>query len=249
MRNSLAIASHIPSFEIGSEYFQETHPDRLFVGCSNYHELVSTAAQAPRVVDSALLHAISLGGVAVITLPGDIAELDAVGVTPELARPGQPALVPADTDVTALADAINESQRIAIFAGPGVAGAHDILLGTDFPYEQFLPDGTDERIALVDAEAENLGRRAEGLRVKDTVLCHFGGVEGVVPSPAARSRRIPGERALPAGRPHRCAVSGRVPRHSIHRVGVLTGAENFRPPWRYGRVDQAGGCCRHRASR
>src|ERR1700710_1489070 len=43
----LAIASHIPSAEIGSEYFQETHPDRLFVECSNYAELISTAAQAP----------------------------------------------------------------------------------------------------------------------------------------------------------------------------------------------------------
>src|ERR1700759_4045186 len=31
----LAIASHIPSGEIGSSYFQETHPDRPFVQCSN----------------------------------------------------------------------------------------------------------------------------------------------------------------------------------------------------------------------
>src|SRR6201990_1749125 len=29
----LAIAAHIPSAEIGSSYFQETHPDRLFVEC------------------------------------------------------------------------------------------------------------------------------------------------------------------------------------------------------------------------
>lgn len=208
----LAIASHIPSYQIGSEYFQETHPDRLFVGCSNYRELISTAAQAPRVVNSALRHAISLGGVAVISLPGDIAELDAVGVAPELVRPGRPALVPADTDVSALADAINASERIAIFAGAGVVDAHDevvafaellaapvahtlrgkewiqygnpfdvgmtgmlgygaahdgihdaellILLGTDFPYDQFLPNGTEIRIAQVDAKAEHLGRRA-----------------------------------------------------------------------------------------
>jgi pyruvate dehydrogenase (quinone) len=208
----LAIASHIPSSQIGSEYFQETHPDRIFVGCSNYHELISTAAQAPRVVNSALRHAISLGGVAVISLPGDIAEQGAVGEAPELARPGTPTLVPADSDVKALADAINEAQQVAIFAGAGVAGAHDavvafadllaapvghtlrgkewiqydnpfdvgmtgmlgygaahdgihdadllILLGTDFPYDQFLPNGANERIAQVDARAEHLGRRA-----------------------------------------------------------------------------------------
>ena len=93
----LAIASHIPSSQIGSEYFQETHPDRLFLGCSSYRELISSPAQAPRVVNSALRHAISLGGVAVISLPGDIAELDAVGEAPELVRPGTPALVPVDS--------------------------------------------------------------------------------------------------------------------------------------------------------
>ncbi|MBH0054246.1 pyruvate dehydrogenase [Salinibacterium sp. SWN139] len=207
----LAIASQIPSTEIGSEYFQETHPDRLFVECSNYRELISTAAQAPRVVNSALRHSISLGGVSVITLPGDIAGLDAVGNAPQLARPGIPVLAPAATDVAALAEAINSSERVAIFAGAGVEGAHDevvafadllaapightlrgkewiqydnpfdvgmtgmlgygaahdgihdadllILLGTDFPYEQFLPDGSHERIAQIDTKAEHLGRR------------------------------------------------------------------------------------------
>ena len=37
----LAIAAHIPSGEIGSSYFQETHPESLFRECSHYCELVS----------------------------------------------------------------------------------------------------------------------------------------------------------------------------------------------------------------
>ena len=90
----LAIASHIPSIEIGSSYFQETHPDRLFVECSNYCELVSTAEQAPRVVNSAIRHATGLGGVAVVSLPGDVAELDAVGSAPAFVLPRTPAIVP-----------------------------------------------------------------------------------------------------------------------------------------------------------
>ena len=69
----LAIASHIPSKQIGSSFFQETHPDRLFNECSVYSELISTAEQAPRVMHSAIQHAVALGGVAVVTLPGDIA--------------------------------------------------------------------------------------------------------------------------------------------------------------------------------
>lgn len=50
----LAIASHIPSAQIGMGYFQETHPERIFIECSSYTELVSTAVQSPRVVQSAI---------------------------------------------------------------------------------------------------------------------------------------------------------------------------------------------------
>src|ERR1700680_893900 len=46
----LAIASHIPSSEIGTGYFQETHPDQLFRECSHYCELVSNPQQMPRVL-------------------------------------------------------------------------------------------------------------------------------------------------------------------------------------------------------
>src|SRR3954466_2975258 len=41
----LAIASHIPTIEIGTEYFQETHPERLFQECSHYCELIATPRQ------------------------------------------------------------------------------------------------------------------------------------------------------------------------------------------------------------
>src|ERR1700720_4305431 len=43
----LAIAAHIPTREIGSNYFQETHPERLFLDCSHYCELVSQPSQMP----------------------------------------------------------------------------------------------------------------------------------------------------------------------------------------------------------
>jgi len=208
----LAIASHVPSVEIGSGYFQETHPDRLFVECSNYRELISTAAQSPRVINSALRHAVGLRGVAVVTIPGDIPLLDAVGEEPAFVRPGRPSVVPAEDDIRSLAVAIDAAKTVAIFAGAGVEGAHDevvafadhlaapvghslrgkewiqydnpfdvgmtgllgygaahagihdaelvILLGTDFPYEQFLPDAAKVVIAQIDSDASHLGRRA-----------------------------------------------------------------------------------------
>src|SRR6202023_1105482 len=50
----LAIAAQIPTREIGSGYFQETHPDQLFRECSHYCEMVSHPEQMPRVLESAI---------------------------------------------------------------------------------------------------------------------------------------------------------------------------------------------------
>src|SRR5476649_1138750 len=69
----LAIAAHIPSSEIGSSYFQETHPDQLFKDCSHYCELVSHATQMPRVLEIAIQSALANRGVSVVAIPGDIA--------------------------------------------------------------------------------------------------------------------------------------------------------------------------------
>lgn len=46
----LPIAAQVPSNEIGSRYFQETHPEYLFRQCSHYCELVSQPEQMPRVL-------------------------------------------------------------------------------------------------------------------------------------------------------------------------------------------------------
>src|SRR6476619_1765364 len=50
----LAIAAQIPSPEIGSAYFQETHPEHLFAQCSHYTELVSHPEQITRVLEIAM---------------------------------------------------------------------------------------------------------------------------------------------------------------------------------------------------
>jgi hypothetical protein len=44
----LAIAAHIPSAEIGTTYFQETHPQNLFKECTDYCEMVGIPEQMPR---------------------------------------------------------------------------------------------------------------------------------------------------------------------------------------------------------
>src|SRR5262249_32323888 len=208
----LALAAHIPSSEVGTGYFQETHPDQLFRECSHYCELVSHARQAPRVLQSAVQHAVSKRGVSVVVLPGDIAALEAPANT--VAHPpvtAFPLVRPADADLARLADLVNRGKKVAFFCGIGCAGAHDevvalaeklkapvgysfrgkewvehdnpnavgmsgllgwgaaykamhgcdvlLSLGTDFPYESFMP--TAPRIAQVDIRAERLGRRSK----------------------------------------------------------------------------------------
>src|SRR6201991_1448621 len=80
----LAIAAQIPSGEIGSGYFQETHPDQLFGQCSHYCELISQPEQMPRVLEIGMQTALSKRGVAVVALPGDVAMRDAIVKAPRL---------------------------------------------------------------------------------------------------------------------------------------------------------------------
>ena len=208
----LALAAHIPSSEIGTGYFQETHPDRLFAECSHYSELISNPAQLPRVVQTAIQHAVGLSGVSVVSLSGDIAAQDAPQRSVELAMvTRRPAVRPGDAEIAELARMIDEAERVTLFCGSGTAGAHQevmafaerlkapvghafrgkewiqydnpfdvgmsgllgygaayeamneadllILLGTDFPYNAFLPD--DVPIVQVDVRPEHLGRRSK----------------------------------------------------------------------------------------
>ena len=208
----LALASHIPSSEIGTTFFQETHPDRLFQECSHYSELISNPDQMPRVLQTAIQHAVGRGGVAVITLPGDIAARPAPQRSIEHAIvTRRPTVRPGDAEIDELARMVDAARRVTLFCGSGTAGAHDevmafaervkspighalrgkewvqydnrfdvgmsgllgygaayeamhecdllVLLGTDFPYNAFLPD--DVTIVQVDVRPEHLGRRSK----------------------------------------------------------------------------------------
>src|SRR6185436_12959112 len=64
----LAIAAHIPSEEIGSLYFQATHPENLFAECSHYVELVSNPEHLPRILEKAIRVATAARGVAVVVI-------------------------------------------------------------------------------------------------------------------------------------------------------------------------------------
>nr|WP_119611812.1 pyruvate dehydrogenase [Streptomyces acidiscabies] len=205
----LALASHIPSNQIGTGYFQETHPERLFTECSDYCEMIGTPEQMPRVLRIALQRALGNSAVSVLVIPGDVAHAQAThptGTSHLVTERGR--VVPPDTQVQALARKIDEARKVMIFAGAGVRDAHTegmalaekaaapvghtlrgkewiqydnpydvgmsgllgygacfdamhdadlvILLGTDFPYNDFLPQA---RTVQIDHDAGRLGRR------------------------------------------------------------------------------------------
>ena len=222
----LAIAAHIPRTEIGSDYFQETHPQELFRECSVYRELVSTPEMAPRILEMAMRAAVEERGVAVVVIPGEIflQRADASGFLSRPITPTRSVVRPDDESLRRAAEILNGAQAVTILGGAGVEGAHDeliqaagtlnapivhalrgkefieydnpfdvgmtgllgfasgykaikeadalLMLGTDFPYQQFYPDNA--RVVQVDVRGRNLGRRTPidlGLvgSVKDTL--------------------------------------------------------------------------------
>jgi pyruvate dehydrogenase (quinone) len=205
----LAIASHIPSAQIGTGFFQETHPERLFQECSHLCELVGDAEQMPRLSRIAIQHSLGLRGVSVLVIPGDVLSRPAAAPTGSTAWPSARATaVPASEQVAELAKRLNATGTVTLFCGAGVRDAfaevmelagrlqspvghtlrgkewiqyenpYDVgmsgllgygacyeamhsaeillLLGTDFPYDAFLPGA---RTIQVDHDPARLGRR------------------------------------------------------------------------------------------
>ncbi|GAB3694093.1 pyruvate dehydrogenase [Corynebacterium nasicanis] len=234
----LALASHIPSTQIGSHFFQETHPEVLFSECSGYCEMVNSADHGARLLHHAIQSTMAGDGVSVLVIPGDVAKqeagdpmfLDSVIAT------GRPVVFPDPREAAGLVEAINAASRVTLFCGAGVRDAreqvlalaerinapvghafggkmhiqydnpfdvgmsgllgygacHDalheadlvILLGTDFPYTEFLPT---ENVAQVDIKARNIGRRTT---VKHPVVGDVGAtIDNILPHIDAKPDR------------------------------------------------------------
>ena len=124
----LAIAAHIPSTEIGIDYFQATHPETLFKECSHYTELVTSARQLPQVLHRAMCVAVAQRGVAVVVLPGDIALKPLAADIPKWLLPRAPRVCPDAESLRDLADLLNSGQRVTLMCGAGCAGAHDAVI-------------------------------------------------------------------------------------------------------------------------
>ncbi|MGL4967354.1 MAG: ubiquinone-dependent pyruvate dehydrogenase [Inquilinus sp.] len=120
----LAIAAHIPSTEIGIDYFQATHPEHLFKECSHYCELVSSPEQLPQILLRAMRVAVAQKGVAVVVIPGDVALKPLAKPVPAWLLPKAPVVRPHESELRRLSELLNRGQRVTLFCGAGCAGAH-----------------------------------------------------------------------------------------------------------------------------
>ncbi|QRJ59754.1 pyruvate dehydrogenase [Corynebacterium macginleyi] len=208
----LALASHIPSRQIGSAFFQETHPEQIFQECSGYCEMVLSGDQGGVVLHHAIQSTMAGNGVSVLVIPGDVSteEVDDDTFVESKISTGNPVVYPDPAEAAALTQAINEAESVAFFVGAGVKDAREqvlklaekvkapighalggkmyiqydnpfdvgmsgllgygaaheatheadllILLGTDFPYNDFLPKGN---VAQVDINGSHIGRRTK----------------------------------------------------------------------------------------
>ena len=245
----LAIAAHIPLREIGSGYFQETHPERLFTECSHFCEVITHPAQVPRVLEIAIQTAVAQSGVAVVVLPGDVALLPAEHAAPRVhVSYERPAICASQPDVAAAARILDEANKVTILGGAGCRDAHAelvatadalaapvvhamrgkeyieydnpfdvgmtgligfasgylamkecdtlLMLGTDFPYQQFFPG--EARTIQIDLRREQLGRRTR------LDLGIVGDVKTTLSALLPLLQRKPARTHLEASRAHYC---------------------------------------------
>jgi len=125
----VAIAAQIPSREIGSGYFQETHPENLFKECSHYCEVVSQPEQIPRVLAIAMRTAITKRGVAVVIIPGDVALRECPTGAISLGIQNSASVIrPSQLELEKASEILNRARRVTILGGAGCEGAHDELV-------------------------------------------------------------------------------------------------------------------------
>jgi pyruvate dehydrogenase (quinone) len=207
----LVIGGDVEPEIMDTQTMQEANPYDLYRPGANFIGRVVNPGQARAVITEALNVCQSTSGPAVVALPGSIAGADSpLSEQPDYRPLPKAHPNPAEEDVQAVAELINNANSVTIFGGGGCANALDevvhlseklaapvgfsfkgktyleagnpnavgmtgllgyggcheaikhadlvLLLGTDFPYPDFLQVG-DAKFVQVDTRADRLGRR------------------------------------------------------------------------------------------
>ncbi|MGW3341567.1 thiamine pyrophosphate-dependent enzyme [Streptomyces sp. NPDC001009] len=205
----LAIAGQVPQAEIGTDYFQEVDNDLLFKDVAVFRATVTSPAQLPALLEVAVRTAVGRRGVAVLTVPGDVGDLELPDDRPVRLSLTGSANRPEDSALDEAASVIDDGGKVTLLVGRGARGSREevlalaerlaapmvltlkakegfegdnpyqvgqtglignpaaaramdqadtlVLLGTDFPYRDWYPEG--KKVIQIDRVAEHIGRR------------------------------------------------------------------------------------------
>ncbi|MFE4601900.1 thiamine pyrophosphate-dependent enzyme [Kitasatospora indigofera] len=124
----LAIAGQVPLAELGGDYFQEVDNDLLFRDVAVYRNTVTTPDQMPQMLEAAVRAAISENGVAVLTVPGDLGDLELTDDRPARFPRAHSLTRPDESAVREAADLINAGGNVTLLVGRGARDARDAVM-------------------------------------------------------------------------------------------------------------------------
>ena len=125
----LAICGQVPLSEVGGDYFQEVDNDLLFRDVAVYRATVTSPAQMPRLLESAVRAAVTRRGVAVLTVPGDLGDQEVEEDRPPRFALPRPAVTrPDDPALAEAAEAIGRGSRVTLLVGRGAREARQEVL-------------------------------------------------------------------------------------------------------------------------
>jgi len=119
------IASQVVRDELGFDFPQEVDFKAVYASCSVFCDEIRTPTQARRKTAMAAQAALSKRGVAVLIVPADISQSKAPNEPLFAVHKSQTVSRPTDVEIKRIAEAINGSRRVAIYAGSGCQHAHD----------------------------------------------------------------------------------------------------------------------------
>ncbi|MFE5142877.1 thiamine pyrophosphate-dependent enzyme [Streptomyces fagopyri] len=126
----LAICGQVPLAEVGSDYFQEVDNDLLFRDVAVYRATVSSPDQMPRMLESAVRAAVSQGGVAVLTVPGDLGDQELTEDRAARFALDRPVTRPDDPALARAAELLDAADRVTLLVGRGAREARAEVLRT-----------------------------------------------------------------------------------------------------------------------
>jgi pyruvate dehydrogenase (quinone) len=123
----LAICGQVPLAELGSDFFQEVDNDAVFRDVAVFCQTITSAEQIPGLLEQAIQSALEAPGVAVLTLPGDVAAHDAPGPAPHFVTGRRP-VVPDGSALREAAARIDQAAAVTLLVGMGARHARDEVL-------------------------------------------------------------------------------------------------------------------------